>query len=91
MFGTYGELDPAEVAKAEAIRDGFSLVGLLARAFVSGSPGRIVGRHDAVAGAAAAPEPPCPDALPGQAETPCVQRERELLAKAAVLRAARRR
>jgi hypothetical protein len=94
MFGTYQEVDAETEHKAEAIRGGFGLVGMLARAFLSSSPGRsMAGRGEMGDVAPTSGPTPCPDAQPGQApaETPCEKRKQELLAKAAAMRAARGR
>lgn len=93
MFGQYEELEPAEAAKVDAIRSVGGFLGTLARAFLSG-PSR-TGRYQ-YEGQEQQPqqaEPPCPDAQFGQRpeETPCAQRAHELQAKAAAMRAARRR
>jgi hypothetical protein len=69
-FGEWTEDDAIAAQQGEAISSLAKFAGTLARAFV--------GR-----GASAQAESPCPDAKPTDVITPCEQKRRELLAKAA--------
>lgn len=95
MFGQYEEIDPAEAAKADAIRSVGGFLGTLARAFLSGASrtGRYQYAGQEEGQQPQQQEPPCPDAQFGQRpeETPCAQRAHELQAKAAAIRARRGR
>jgi hypothetical protein len=80
MFGTYdetAEIDEVVEAKSRIYRGLGKLAGLMAKAF-------------SASGGSGAQDSPCPDARPGDIETPCAKAARELQAKAAAHKAKRR-